>query len=80
MELLYQTVLGLTSFLFAYIIVIKEVTRENRIPFAISRESDPFYSEVNQAYVLKSIQELREGKGNPLEFIGMSAKNNLPRD
>ena len=48
---------------------IKAVIRENRIPFAISRESDPFYSEANQAYVLKSIQELKEGKGKPHELI-----------
>ena len=48
---------------------IKAVIRENRIPFSISRDSDPFYSPVNQAHVLKSIQELRDGKGTPHELI-----------
>ena len=48
---------------------IKTVIRENRITFAISRESDPFYSKTNQAYVLKSLQELKEGKGKPHELI-----------
>ena len=48
---------------------IKAVIRENRIPFPISRESDPFYSEANQAHLMKSIQELQEGKGKAHELI-----------
>ena len=50
-------------------IFIKAVLRENRIPFLITRTPDPFYSPANQAYVLKSVQELREGKGQPHELI-----------
>lgn len=42
---------------------IKTVLREKRIPFEISYSPDPFYSDANQAYVLKSVKELREGKG-----------------
>ena len=48
---------------------IKAVIRENRIPFSISRDSDPFYDEVNQAHVLKSLQELKDGKGTSHELI-----------
>lgn len=48
---------------------IKAVLRENRIPFEISAKSDPFYSEANQAYLLKSVQELRAGKGKVHELI-----------
>ncbi|MBR1438539.1 MAG: type II toxin-antitoxin system RelB/DinJ family antitoxin [Synergistaceae bacterium] len=48
---------------------IKAVIRDNCIPFAISRTSDPFYSKANQDYVLKSVQELRAGKGTPHELI-----------
>ena len=50
-------------------IFIKAVLRENCIPFLITRTPDPFYSPANQAYVLKSVQELREGKGQPHELI-----------
>ena len=48
---------------------IKAVLREHRIPFEISQAPDPFYSEQNQAYVLKSVQELRNGGGTPHELI-----------
>ena len=32
-------------------------------------DKDPFYSESNQAYLMKSIIELREGKGQAHELI-----------
>ena len=48
---------------------VKAVLRENRIPFEISRNSDPFYSFQNQEYILKSINELRAGKGTAHELI-----------
>ena len=50
-------------------IFIKAVLREKRIPFMISQNLDPFYSPENQAYVMKSVKELREGKGQPHELI-----------
>jgi len=54
-------------------IFVKKVLAEHRIPFEISSapktEEDSFYSPYNQAYVLKSIQELREGKGKMHELI-----------
>ena len=48
---------------------VKAVLREKRIPFEIAQSPDPFYSEANMAYVKKSVQELREGKGTAHELI-----------
>ena len=48
---------------------VKAVLRENRIPFEIAETTDPFFSESNMAYVKKSVQELREGKGTAHELI-----------
>ena len=48
---------------------VKTVLRERRIPFAIEEPSDPFYSEDNQRYLMKSVRELREGKGTVHELI-----------
>ena len=50
-------------------IFIKAVLREKHIPSMIMKNSDPFYSPENQAYVLKSVRELREGKGHAHELI-----------
>lgn len=52
---------------------VKAVLRENRIPFDIAQAPDPFYSEANQAYILKSVRELRNGKGHMHELIEESA-------
>lgn len=35
----------------------------------IASIDDPFYSETNQDYILKSINELREGKGTAHELL-----------
>jgi DNA-damage-inducible protein J len=48
---------------------VKAVLRERRIPFDIAQKADPFYSEANQAYLMKSVRELRSGKGQPHELI-----------
>ena len=48
---------------------VKAVLRKRRIPFAIEQIPDPFYSPENQAYVLKSVYELRQGKGTIHELI-----------
>lgn len=50
-------------------IFIKAVLREKHIPSMIMQNADPFYSPENQAYVLKSVKELREGKGHVHELI-----------
>lgn len=48
---------------------VKAVLRENRIPFEIAPTADPFFTESNMAYVKKSLQELRAGKGKAHELI-----------
>jgi DNA-damage-inducible protein J len=48
---------------------IKAVLRERRIPFEITVASDSFYNKENQEYIMKSIRELREGKGKAHELI-----------
>lgn len=48
---------------------VKAVLRERRIPFEIGMPADPFYSDENQAYMMKSIQELRDGKGQVHDLI-----------
>ena len=58
---------GLTSSA-AINIYVKAVLREKRIPFDI-KQVDPFYDPANQAYILKSIKELCEGKGTVHELI-----------
>ena len=58
---------GLTSSA-AINIYVKAVLREKRIPFDI-KQGDPFYDPVNQAYILKSVKELREGKGTVHELL-----------
>ncbi len=47
---------------------VKAVLRERRIPFDI-KQDDPFYSASNQAYIMKSVAELRAGKGTAHELI-----------
>ena len=58
---------GLTSSA-AINIYVKAVLRERTIPFDIKQE-DPFFDPVNLAYVVKSVKELREGKGTVHELI-----------
>ena len=58
---------GLTSSA-AINIYVKAVLRERRIPFEI-RQEDPFFSAENEEYVLKSVNELRAGKGTTHELI-----------
>lgn len=50
-------------------IFVKAVLRERRIPFEITQSADPFYSISNQEHLMKSIRELREGKGTAHELI-----------
>lgn len=47
---------------------VKTVNREHRIPFEI-KATDPFYSTSNQVHLLRSIQQLRDGKGTAHELI-----------
>jgi len=48
----------------------KAVLREGKIPFEISANDDPFYSDANKASLKKSIDALNAGKGSAHELIG----------
>ena len=48
---------------------VKAVLRENRIPFEITQSPDPFFFFFYIAYVKKSVQELKAGKGKSHELI-----------
>ncbi len=47
---------------------VKAVIREHCIPFEIKAE-DPFYSASNQRHLMKSVQQLRDGKGTAYELL-----------
>ena len=53
----------------AFCVFAKTAVRQNKIPFEISADSDPFYSEVNQARLRKAVADLNAGKGNVHELI-----------
>ena len=42
---------------------INKVLQTRRIPFEITADSDPFYSEANQKFLLESIAQLERGEG-----------------
>ena len=44
-------------------VFINKVLQTRRIPFDITADSDPFYSEANQKFLLESIAQLERGEG-----------------
>ena len=58
---------GLTSSA-AINLFVKTVNREHRIPFE-SKIDEPFYSTSNQLHLMKSLQQLRDGKGTAHDLI-----------
>ena len=48
---------------------VRTVIREQRIPFEIAAQSDPFYNPVNQAVLRRSIAQLDAGMGTRHELI-----------
>ena len=50
-------------------IFAKAVLRERKIPFEISVEADPFYSETNIKRLKKSIGQLEAGNGTEHDLI-----------
>ena len=46
----------------AFTIFAKAVTRERRIPFDLTLNPDPFYSESNIRYLEKKMQDYKSGK------------------
>ena len=53
----------------AFTLFATKVTREQRIPFEISYEAEPFHTKENLDYVKKSVAELRAGKGKAHELL-----------
>lgn len=53
----------------AFCVFAKAAVRQNKIPFEISAEKDPFYNEANQARLMKAIAELNAGKGTSHDLI-----------
>ncbi len=47
----------------------KTVIREQRIPFEIALNNDPFYSEENQARLLRAARRMEQTGGTPHELI-----------
>ncbi len=54
----------------AITIFAKAVVRERKIPFEITA-SDPFYSESNRQYLMKSIEAYKSGKLTQHDLIEM---------
>ena len=52
----------------AITVFAKAVVRERKIPFEISA-SDPFYSEKNQQYIMKSLEAYKKGNLTQHELI-----------
>lgn len=50
-------------------IFAKAVLRERRIPFEISVEADPFFSETNIKRLKKSIAQLESGNGTEHDLL-----------
>jgi len=48
---------------------VRTVLRENRIPFEISTNQDPFYSVKNQLRIQEAMDQLEAGKGVERELI-----------
>jgi DNA-damage-inducible protein J len=46
----------------AFNIFVRQAVRQRKIPFEISADSDPFYSESNMKWLKESIKEIEEGK------------------
>ena len=59
---------GLTSSA-AINMYVKVVVRDHKLSFDV-KQIDPFFSTANQAHLLKSIQQLNEGKETAHELIG----------
>ena len=56
----------------AFNMFARAVLREKRLPFDITTESDPFYSESNLAHLRRGIAALNSGKGIERDIIEVS--------
>ncbi|MCL1918916.1 MAG: type II toxin-antitoxin system RelB/DinJ family antitoxin [Peptococcaceae bacterium] len=53
----------------AFNMFARAVLRERRLPFDVTTESDPFYSESNLAHLRRGIAALNAGKGVEHDLI-----------
>ena len=53
----------------AFNVFAKTSVRLQKIPFEITAETDPFYTEPNMSVLRESIKQLEEGKGVEHELI-----------
>ena len=53
----------------AFNVFAKTTVRQQKIPFEIAADTDPFYSESNMQVLMESIKQLAEGKGTEHELI-----------
>ena len=53
----------------AFNMFARAVLREKRLPFDVTTELDPFYSESNQAFLREAVAALNAGKGVVHELI-----------
>jgi DNA-damage-inducible protein J len=53
----------------AFNVFAKTTVRLQKIPFEITAEADPFYSESNMNTLMESIKQLEEGKGVEHELL-----------
>ncbi|MCL2119330.1 MAG: type II toxin-antitoxin system RelB/DinJ family antitoxin [Planctomycetaceae bacterium] len=47
----------------AFNMFVRAVLREKRLPFEVTTESDPFYSESNLAHLRRGVAALNNGQG-----------------
>jgi DNA-damage-inducible protein J len=51
-------------------IFVTKVLQCRRIPFEISADADPFYTDANQRFLLESIAQLERGEGKTYDDVG----------
>ena len=56
----------------AFNMFARAVLREKRLPFDVTTESDPFYSESNLAYLRRGLAALNNGQGVEHDIIEVS--------
>ena len=54
----------------AFNMFARAVLREKRLPFDVTTEVDPFYSESNLAHLRRGVADLNSGKGIEHDIIG----------
>ncbi len=56
----------------AFNMFARAVLREKRLPFEVTTETDPFYSESNLAHLRRGVAALNSGKGVEHDIVEVS--------